>query len=375
MADEQKKLRVGIVGAGEVAQVIHLPVLSLLAHLYSVSIICDISKKNADHCAWKFHIPESTTNPIEVITSAHVDVVFILTSDDSHADYTIAALEAGKDVMIEKPITLSRAAAQRIIDAEAKSGGKKVFVGYMRRYAASFTNAFMRELKTIPKILYARSRDFSGPNASFVDQSGTFQVKNTSDISPAATSERDQRLSALLQENFGPNPTQAQIDYCRFLGSLGSHDLSLMREALGFPESVVGVSVNEPFYSAIFKMRNRSGASDDAYFVTYESGIDGVPEFDAHLAVYGEKKRVSIQYDSPYVKGLPINVKVSEMNEFGEFQTREMLSSYEDAYTAEMRELWACLVEGKEIKTTATDALNELKLYDLMYEKYAAQGA
>lgn len=45
MAAMQKQLRVGVIGAGEVAQVIHLPVLSMLSHLYTVSIICDLSKK------------------------------------------------------------------------------------------------------------------------------------------------------------------------------------------------------------------------------------------------------------------------------------------------------------------------------------------
>lgn len=45
MESMQKQLRVGIVGAGEVAQVIHLPVLSMLSHLYTVNIICDLSKK------------------------------------------------------------------------------------------------------------------------------------------------------------------------------------------------------------------------------------------------------------------------------------------------------------------------------------------
>lgn len=208
-------------------------------------------------------------------------------------------------------------------------------------------------------------------NAQFVDQSGTFQVKNT-DFPATAGEERTKRLGELLKENFGPNPTPEQISYCRFLGSLGSHDLSLMREALGFPEAVVGVTVNDPFYSAMFKCRNKSG---QPFFVTYESGIDGVPEFDAHLAVYGEKKRVSIQYDSPYVKGLPIKVKVQELNEAGEFQTREILSSYEDAYTTELREMYDCLVNGKEIKTTPKDAMNELKLYEMMYEKYDAEAS
>lgn len=295
-----------------------------------------------------------------------MDVVFVLTSDEFHAPYTIAALQAGKHVMIEKPITLSLAAAQRIVDAEANSKGK-VFVGYMRRYATSFTQAFKREVATIPKILYARSRDFSGPNAYFVDGSGTFQVKNT-DFPQTAGADRKRNLDALMHENFGPNPTTQQMQYCRFLGSLGSHDLSLMREVLGFPEEVVGVTLNDPFYTAMFKCRNK-GEKGGPFYITYESGIDSVPEFDADLAVYGEKKRVSIQYDSPYVKGLPIKVKIQEMNEHGEFQTREILSSYEDAYTSELREMYECFVEGKEIKTSAKDAMKELKLYEMMYEK------
>jgi predicted dehydrogenase len=39
------RLRVGIIGAGEVAQVIHLPALAMLSHLYITTAVCDISKK------------------------------------------------------------------------------------------------------------------------------------------------------------------------------------------------------------------------------------------------------------------------------------------------------------------------------------------
>jgi len=47
-----------------------------------------------------------------------------------------------------------------------------------------------------------------------------------------------------------------------------------------------------------------------------------------------------------------------------------MLGSYEDAYTAELQELYECLRNGREIKTTAVDAMEELRLYDLMYERW-----
>lgn len=242
----------------------------------------------------------------------------------------------------------------------------------MRRYAASFTHSFKREVASIDRILYARVRDFSGPNAKFVAESGTFAVRHT-DFPPHAAAEREERLHALFLEVFpGQTLTEGRKKYCRFLGSLGSHDLSLMREVLGSPEGVAGVSVMDPFYSAIFNYRNRSG-DQGPFAVTYESGIDGVPEFDAHLAIYGERKRVMIKYDSPYVKGLPIKVTVQEVNEAGEMQTREMLGGYEDAYTAELTELHDCLVNGKEIKTTAADAREDLRIYDMMYRRWNAQ--
>lgn len=274
-------------------------------------------------------------------------------------------------MFIEKPITLSIPSTERIIAAEKAAGGNKVFVGYMRRYAPSFTEAFKREVASIPKILYARSRDIVGPNSHFVAQSGTSPVKFT-DFPPNASAESAGQLDRLYAEAF-PNhkANEEEILYCRFLGSLGSHDLSLMREAIGFPESVVGVSANQPFYSAIFNYQNKSG---EPFAVTYESGIDAVPRFDANLAVYGKEKTVSIQYDTPYIKGLPIVVKVDELNEAGEATTREILSSFEDAYTVEMKEMYECFMNGKLIKTTAEDAMQDLKLFDMMFKSYTKQG-
>ncbi|KAF1955219.1 myo-inositol 2-dehydrogenase [Byssothecium circinans] len=360
-------IRVGIIGAGEVFQVCHGPCLFLMNHLFTIESICDISQKNVSHCATKWRIPHTTTQPSETIQHPNVELVFILTSDDSHAPLAISAIKAGKRVFIEKPMTLSLPSAQSIIDAENEAGGGKVFVGYMRRYAPSYVNTFKRELATIPKILYARCRDFSGPNAYFVNGSGTFQSKNF-DFPPGAGKERDEALEKLFREAFpGQEITQQKRDYCRFLGSLGSHDISLLRETLGRPERVTAVSANQPFYSAIMDYRNTDGSS---YSVTYESGIDSVPVFDAHLAVYGENKRLSIEYDSPYVKGLAIKVIVHELNEHGELQAREVVSSHEDAYTAELREVYEWVRDGKSLKTGTGDAIEDIKIFDQMYKAW-----
>jgi predicted dehydrogenase len=357
-------LGVGIIGAGEVAQAVHLPTLAMLTHLYTIVAICDISPKAVEHCKTKFKIPFSTTDPYELISLSNVDLVFNLTSDQYHAPYAIAALKAGKNVMMEKPLTLSIKSGLEIMEAEKAAGGPRVFVGMMRRYAPSFTQAFKREVSSIPRILYARSRGIMGPNSHFVPQGGCFPVR-FNDIPKEVALDFNETLNALLKESLGENGmTEERIEFWRFLGSLGSHDLSLMREVLGNPDSVAGVSVNHPFYSAMFNYRNKSG---EPFSCTYETGIDGVPRFDSHLAIYGERKTVTIQYDTPYVKGLPIIVRVDELVN-GEAVSREILTTFEDAYTAEMKEMHACFTEGKEIKTSAEDSMNDLRLWTMMLQ-------
>ena len=99
--------------------------------------------------------------------------------------------------------------------------------------------------------------------------------------------------------------------------------------------------------------------------MTYESGLDNVPRFDAHIAVYGMTKTVLIKYDSPYVKGLPVTMTVSE-NANGAYKESTVIKTYEDPYTLEMKELYQVVVHGKEVKTTAEDARKDLEVFQMI---------
>lgn len=368
-----KVLRVGIIGSGDVAQIVHLPTFLFLSSLYKVITICDVSQKTASFCATKFGVPGATTNPADIFDDASIDVVVVLTSDEYHAPYTIAALRAGKHVMVEKPITLSLQSAQEIIEAEASApNGARVFVGYMRRYAPSL-QAFKREVASIGSIKYARVRDIIGPNVYFIGQSGAEPQKYHDDIPDEASQDRLARLSALLEQAWGTpfeDLSPEQMDYCCLLANLGSHGLSLMREILGgLPERVLASTDNARWYTTMFEYKNRTGAQDQ-FTCIYETGIDQVPRFDSQVAVFGETKSVSICYDTPFIKGLGITVEIDELNEHEEKCHRSLQTSYEDSYTAELREWYECVVNGKEIKTTAQDALEDLKLFRMMMDKY-----
>ena len=147
--------------------------------------------------------------------------------------------------------------------------------------------------------------------------------------------------------------------------SLNTHDLSAMREIIGMPKSVLGACLGLPgIYSALFEY--------DGFCVTFESGINAVPTFDAHIEVYGQDKIVRVDYDTPYVKGLPVTMTVREkidsrqgQDSFG-FRESVFRRTYEEPYTLEMLEFYDCVVKGAPIKTSAEDSIKEIDLWKMI---------
>ncbi|TVY90951.1 Myo-inositol 2-dehydrogenase [Lachnellula willkommii] len=356
----KKILGVGIVGCGEVSQTIHIPTLGHMSDYFQVTYLCDVSSDALQHCKTKVagKTPETTRDIKELCASPNVDIVLIANSNEYHAAHTIIALEHDKHVMLEKPASINVRDGDAIIAAEQKSKGK-VFVGYMRRYAAAFVDA-IKEIGGIDKILYARVRDIIGPNSIFVDQSGCFP-KKFSDFKPEDTQDMTTRgtelMTQALEEECGVVQTDQSKRFWRILGGLGTHDLSAMREVLGMPTSVKGVAYNFPFWNVLFQY--------EGFAVSYESGMDQVPRFDAHIELYTAKKTIRVQYDTPYVKGLPVTLHISE-NVDGTYKESMIRKTYEDAYTLELFELYAMATEGKAHKTTAVDAKKDLEIFGMI---------
>lgn len=357
---ENRVVKIGIIGCGEIAQVVHIPTLVFMHRWFRITYLCDVSPAALQHCAAKVQTaPKTTNDPQQLCASEDVDVVLVINSDEYHAAHAIIALQHDKHVLVEKPLALTKRDVQAVMEAERQSKGK-VMIGYMRRYAAPFEDA-LKEIGGIDQVLYARVRDIIGPNAAFVEQSGTFPEK-FDDFTPEVIANRGLRAkemvdTALGTECEGVPVTPESTLMWRVLGGLGSHDLSVMRDVLGMPERIVGSSLGFPFWNVLFKYPK--------FTVSYESGIDNIPRFDAHIEVYGANKTVRIQYDTPYVKGLPVTMHVSE-NIDGVYKESIVRRSYEDAYTLEMKKLWQLVVEGEPVKTTAQDALQDLELFSMI---------
>jgi predicted dehydrogenase len=129
-----KRFRVGLIGCGGIANGKHMPSLKKLPHVEMVAF-CDIIEERAQKAAEEYGKPRSKVfkDYRDLIALPDLDVIHVLTPNKSHAEISIAALEAGKHVMCEKPMAKTAKDAKAMVEA-AKRTGKKLTIGYQGRH-------------------------------------------------------------------------------------------------------------------------------------------------------------------------------------------------------------------------------------------------
>lgn len=359
-----RRVRVGVVGLGEVAQVIHLPVLQALADRFEIGALCDVSPGLSRILGERYRVDRRYTDIGELVAQPDLEAVLVLSSDEYHTDHTVAALRHSKHVLVEKPMCLTLAEADAIVRAR-DAAGRQVMVGYMRRFAPAFLQA-VEEVRTLEKINYVRVRSIIGPNRSFVDQSST--VHRLDDIPAEAAADRTERAGRLVRDAIGAVPPDLVTAYRRLCG-LGSHDLSALRELVGVPARVVAATQwnGGRFLTALLGY--------DGFNATFELGVDRQCRFDAHLEVYGETRSLRVQYDSPYIRHLPTTLTIGET--VGDaYRETVVRPTFKDPYTHELERFHEVVTRGITPKTTPEDFMKDLRLFrDVITALDATSGA
>ena len=154
----EQTIHVGIIGTGGIANGKHMPSLAKLDNVEMIAF-CDIEMEKAQQAATKYGTADAKVyaDYMALLQDPKIDVVHVLTPNDSHAVITIAALEAGKHVMCEKPMAKKAADARRMLEA-AKKSGKKLTIGYQTRHTAE--SKYLKQLCTdgvLGEIYYAKA--------------------------------------------------------------------------------------------------------------------------------------------------------------------------------------------------------------------------
>ncbi len=128
-------VRLGVVGAGNFARAVLLPALSKLD--VERRGLVTASAASAQQTATRFGFGYAATDWRQVIDDDTVDAVLVATRHDLHASIATAALRAGKSVFLEKPMALSVAELDELLDAW-RTSGRVLQVGFNRRFAPTY---------------------------------------------------------------------------------------------------------------------------------------------------------------------------------------------------------------------------------------------
>jgi predicted dehydrogenase len=128
-----EKTKVAVIGLGGIAQVMHLPALLKLREA-EIEAICDKDFSKAKNIAKKYSIKKVYKNVDDLLSeNPEINAVIIATPTDTHLDISIKCLEAGKHILVEKPIALDHKEAEKIVEA-AEKNNKILMVGMNNRF-------------------------------------------------------------------------------------------------------------------------------------------------------------------------------------------------------------------------------------------------
>src|SRR5574338_97624 len=126
------KVKLGVIGLGGVAQLVHLPNVVKIPGA-DLTAVADINKNRLSTIADKFNVKQRFTNYKDLLDKSDVDAVIIATPTSTHTEIAIDCLNAGKDVLVEKPLARTYLEAKKIVEF-AKKNKRKLMVGMNLRY-------------------------------------------------------------------------------------------------------------------------------------------------------------------------------------------------------------------------------------------------
>lgn len=128
------KLRAGIIGCGGIAESKEMPAIKETG-LVEMVAFCDFKVEKAERAAQNFGTNDAKTytDYRALLEEKDLDIVYVCTPNRLHSEMTVAALNAGKHVMCEKPMAINTAEAQKMVEA-AKANDKVLTIAYQNRF-------------------------------------------------------------------------------------------------------------------------------------------------------------------------------------------------------------------------------------------------
>jgi predicted dehydrogenase len=347
------RLRVGVIGCGLIAQVMHLPYLRELSDRFEIAAVCDVSDEVREACAREYGVGEQYASWQELIARP-LDAVLVLTSG-SHAPIATAAVKAGLHALVEKPMCFSVGEGNEMI-AAAEAAGTVLMVGYNKRYDPAY-GRLLEEMPGLRDLRLVRITTLESPIEPYVQhyplRRGGPLPKSLAD----AFAEDDRaRVDAAL-----PGADQlSRWAYRNILLDSLVHELNAMRGVLGEPDSLDFADIRKTNITAVFTYPTTQ-------CVLAWVDLPSIARYSMEFAFYSPDRRLTLAFPSPFLRSMPTLLITEDGKAHSpRAMVTEEVVSYQESFKQELIHFHDCVSNGRTPTTSARDALHDIALCEAL---------
>lgn len=349
-------VRIGYVGCGFMAQKVHLPNCRAIPNC-QVLALAEVRQDLGRQVQSRLGIPKLYADHQAMLADPELDAIAVSAAFTLQGEIARDALLAGKDVFMEKPMAVSLHQADAILAAEQQSG-KRLMVGYMKRYDAGneLVKAQLEDFQAngaLGAITYARNHGFCGDWIGGLD---TPMDRSNAPLPTAPT--------------IGPEwlPKEFLKPYVDYLQQY-THNINLLRWFLnaGDDVHVRVVDLDDDGYTGIV-IFDMAGVR-----AVLESGRISHYRWDEETQIYFQHGWVKTWAPPLLLKQVPAEVEIYRAGEEQVFSRPIPQPTWTWSYKRELEHFVECLQTGAPFRSSAADTRTDVRLFEDIFRIYLQQ--
>lgn len=351
-------MRIGLIGAGNIAQIMHLPYLVELPNA-EVEAIADPGGNVVEALGERYNIPHRYEDSDALIEerAEELDGVVIATPMHTHAETAIAALEADLHTFVEKPVAVTPADATDVITA-AEATDAVCMVGYMKRYDPGYQR-FAAEVDGVDDVDLITNTVIPPDVGSVIaDVYDNIPADLDDEFLEASGKQRSAQLHRAIDTD---DETLAHA-YGYHLESI-CHDVNALRGLFGEVTSIDHVDVFNGWKYLTAQLRYEGDKR-----CTLQSGATDRTWYDERIRVDTPDSSLSIEFSNAFIKNTPSKVRIERGTD--ERTATEHTPSYDESFKRELAYFLDCMDGEAEVLTGPQEAKRDVEVIADLFRSY-----
>lgn len=350
-----ERIRIGVIGAGGVAQIEHLPNIVRLHDCFELCGICDPSLPIRECVAKRFGI--ATFSTVEDLLALPLDAVVIASPDPLHHDHVMAAFAADCHVFCEKPLAYGPEEIAAMVAArDAK--GKVLQTGYMKRFDPAY-EALVHLLPDEGSDLLQVTVESYDPDADPFTRHHDWCRGDLPAGSGAA-----QRARQRAQVTKAVGLELDEITYTGFCGAFASsiiHDVNVVHGLLDRLKISAGEITGAAFFAGGRGGQGAIQLDGGALWTMSHLTVPRLPYYAERVTLTFETIAFELLFPSPWLNHHPTRLTVRRAVGL-DLRTETIGCGYAEAFVEELKGFHAAVTEDAPIRNTAEAAAKDAKL-------------